>query len=206
MTGGVAMALSPGFLESIGREFPVDFASIDPSDLATYGRDWTAAFPPRASILCRPRTTDEVSRLMKLCAQHRVPVVPSGGRTGLACGALATRGERNLSLERMRGMEPVESEFWTYRTSINMSLSDAGFIHRHIVSLPLSRLCRGVSRTEHHYQRRFAAHAAQLFSHFDRKRAAQDCDRERCSLRGSSATFSPTGRCRRATSSRISAT
>ena len=103
------MALSPGFFESIGREFPVDFASIDPSDLATYGRDWTGAFPPRASILCRPHTTDEVSRLMKLCAQYRVPVVPSGGRTGLACGALATSGELILSLERMRGMEPVDS-------------------------------------------------------------------------------------------------
>ncbi|MFH0343625.1 MAG: FAD-binding oxidoreductase [Chromatiales bacterium] len=103
------MALPPGFLESIRREFPVDFASIDPSDLETYGREWTRAFPARASMLCRPRTTDEVCRLMRLCAQHRVPVVPSGGRTGLACGALATRGELVLSLERMRRMEPVDS-------------------------------------------------------------------------------------------------
>ncbi len=104
-----AIALPAPFLESIRHAFPVDFASIDPSDLETYGRDWTRAFPPRASMLCRPRTTDEVSRLMQLCAQHRVPVVPSGGRTGLACGALATRGELVLSLERMRRMEPVDS-------------------------------------------------------------------------------------------------
>jgi FAD/FMN-containing dehydrogenase len=109
MIGGAAVALPPGFLESIGREFPSDFASIDPSDLDTYGRDWTKVFPPRASILCRPRTTDQVSRLMQLCAQHRVPVVPSGGRTGLACGALATGGELILSLERMQRMEPVDS-------------------------------------------------------------------------------------------------
>ena len=127
------MALSPGFFESIGREFPVDFASIDPSDLATYGRDWTGAFPPRASILCRPHTTDEVSRLMKLCAQHRVPVVPSGGRTGLACGALATCGELILSLERMRGMEPVESLGRTVRVqagavieSVRLHCAEAG--------------------------------------------------------------------------------
>jgi FAD/FMN-containing dehydrogenase len=31
-------------------------------------------------------------------------------------------------------------EFWTYRTGIDISLSDAGFIHRHNVALPLSRL------------------------------------------------------------------
>ena len=127
------MALPPGFFESIGREFPVDFASIDPSDLATYGRDWTGAFPPRASILCRPRTTDEVSRLMKLCAQHRVPVVPSGGRTGLACGALATCGELILSLERMRQMEPVDSLGRTVRVeagavieSVRLHCAEAG--------------------------------------------------------------------------------
>jgi FAD/FMN-containing dehydrogenase len=135
MTGGVAMALSPGFLESIGREFPVDFASIDPEDLATYGRDWSAAFPPRASMLCRPRTTDEVSRLMKLCAQYRVPVVPSGGRTGLACGALATRGELILSLERMRGMESVDSLGRTVRVqagavieSVRQHCAEAGLL------------------------------------------------------------------------------
>jgi FAD/FMN-containing dehydrogenase len=109
MTSGVAVALPPGFLESIAREFPADFASIDPADLATYGRDWTQVFRPRASVLCRPRTTDEVSRLMKLCTRHRVPVIPSGGRTGLACGALATCGELILSLERMQRMDPVDS-------------------------------------------------------------------------------------------------
>jgi FAD/FMN-containing dehydrogenase len=129
------MAPSPGFLESIGREFPVDFASIDPTDLATYGRDWTEAFPPRASILCRPRTTDEVSRLMKLCAGHRVPVVPSGGRTGLACGALATHGELVLSLERMREMQPVDSLGRTLRVqagaemeSVRLHCAEAGLL------------------------------------------------------------------------------
>ena len=122
------MALPSGFFESIGREFPIDFASIDPSDLATYGRDWTEAFPPRASILCRPRTTDEVSRLMKLCARHCVPVVPSGGRTGLACGALATSGELILSLERMRRMEPVDSLGRTVRVQAGAVLES---VRRH---------------------------------------------------------------------------
>src|SRR6202163_4647293 len=133
MSVGTATALPLGFLESIRREFPVDFASIDPSDLETYGRDWTRVFPPRASILCRPRTTDDVSRLMRLCAQHRVPVVPSGGRTGLACGALATCGELILTLERMRRMEPVDSLGRTVRAeagavieSVRLHCAEAG--------------------------------------------------------------------------------
>ena len=94
------MQLPPGF--------PADFASSDPSDLETYGRDWTKVFAPRAGLLCRPRTTDEVSRLLRHCAQQKIPVVPSGGRTGLAGGAMATNGELVLSLERMRRMDPID--------------------------------------------------------------------------------------------------
>ena len=134
MSVGTATALPPSFLESIRSEFPVDFASIEPSDLETYGRDWTKVFPPRASILCRPRTTDEVSRLMRLCTQHRVPVIPSGGRTGLACGALATRGELILSLERMRRMEPVDSLGRTLRVQAG-AVSEA--VHQHCAEASL---------------------------------------------------------------------
>ncbi len=64
---------------------------------------------PKASLLCRPRSTAEVSRLLKLCSAHRVPVVPSGGRTGLAGGAMATQGELVLSLERMRKLDPIDT-------------------------------------------------------------------------------------------------
>jgi FAD/FMN-containing dehydrogenase len=134
MSVGTAPPLASDFLESIRSEFPSDFASIDASDLETYGRDWTRVFPPRASILCRPRTTDEVSRLMRLCAQHRVPVVPSGGRTGLACGALATRGELILSLERMRRMEPVDSLGRTLRVQAGAVIEA---VHQHCAAAGL---------------------------------------------------------------------
>jgi FAD/FMN-containing dehydrogenase len=58
--------------------------------------------------VARPRTTDEVARLLALCDRHQQPVVPSGGRTGLAGGAVAARGELVLSLERMRRIYPVD--------------------------------------------------------------------------------------------------
>ncbi|HET9450627.1 MAG TPA: FAD-binding oxidoreductase, partial [Aggregicoccus sp.] len=55
-----------------------------------------------------PRTTEEVSRLLALCSAHRVAVVPSGGRTGLAGGAVAARGELVLSLQRMNRLGEVD--------------------------------------------------------------------------------------------------
>ena len=96
------------FLDALARDFPADFSSKDPAELAIYGKDWTEVFPPAPSLLVRPRTTDEVSRFLKLASEHGLAVVPSGGRTGLAGGAVAAKGEIVLSLERMRAIHAVD--------------------------------------------------------------------------------------------------
>jgi FAD/FMN-containing dehydrogenase len=92
----------------IERDFPSDFLTRDPSDLSEYGRDWTRVWAPAPSAIALPRSTAEVARLMKLCNEAHVAVVPSGGRTGLAGGALAKNGEIVLSLARMRRIDPID--------------------------------------------------------------------------------------------------
>ena len=56
-----------------------------------------------------PRTTQEVSAILKLCNECEAPVVPSGGRTGLAGGAVPTKGEAVLSFSRMNQLSPVDT-------------------------------------------------------------------------------------------------
>jgi FAD/FMN-containing dehydrogenase len=82
--------------------------SEEASDLATYGRDWTRVYEPRASLVVFPKSTRDVSRFMALANEHGVAVVPSGGRTGLAGGAMAKDGEVVLSLDHMRRIYPVD--------------------------------------------------------------------------------------------------
>jgi FAD/FMN-containing dehydrogenase len=81
----------------------------DPIDLKAYGRDWTKVHEPAPSVICFPMSTDEVSVLLHLCSKHKMAVVPSGGRTGLAGGAVAANGEVVLSLEKMREMGEVDT-------------------------------------------------------------------------------------------------
>jgi glycolate oxidase subunit GlcD len=97
------------------RDFPADFVSEDDGDRAEYGRDWTKVYAPNPAAIAFPRTTDEVARLMKLCSAHGVAVVPSGGRTGLAGGAVAANGELVVSLARMRRMDAVDELGMTVR-------------------------------------------------------------------------------------------
>jgi FAD/FMN-containing dehydrogenase len=95
-------------LDSFRTAAPPELVSTDPSDLAEYGRDWTRLFPAAPGAVAFPRSTAEVSELVRLAAAHGLPIVPSGGRTGLAGGAVAARGELVLSLAKMARMDPVD--------------------------------------------------------------------------------------------------
>lgn len=98
-----------GFFTALKRDFAADFGSSEPSDLANWGRDWTKVFTAAPSLIVWPRSTDEVVRLVKLANQFDVALVPSGGRTGLAGGAVALHGEVVVSLDRMRTLGPIDS-------------------------------------------------------------------------------------------------
>jgi glycolate oxidase subunit GlcD len=129
------MSLPAAFTEAIARDFPADFLSTDESDRNEYGRDWTRVFTPAPSAIAFPRSTDEVARLVRLCSEHRIPVVPSGGRTGLAGGAVAARGELVLSLSRMRRMDPVDEVGLTVRVQAG---AVTAAVHEHAASCGLT--------------------------------------------------------------------
>jgi FAD/FMN-containing dehydrogenase len=103
------------FYTQITRDFAADFVSREPSELETYGRDWTRVYAPAPSGVAFPRSTEEVAKLLTLASAHRVAIVPSGGRTGLAGGAVAVNGELVVSLDRMRKIEPVDALAATVR-------------------------------------------------------------------------------------------
>lgn len=107
--------------------FP-EIVTVDPDDRATYGRDWTRVYLPDPCAVALPRRTAEVAALLAFCHAHEIPVVPSGGRTGLAGGAVARDGELVLSLERMRAIDPVDLLGLTVRVEAG-AVTEA--VHRH---------------------------------------------------------------------------
>lgn len=55
----------------------------------------------RPEVVVRPGSTEEVSDLLRLAAERKVPVTPRGGGTGLAGGCVPVYGGIVLSLQRM---------------------------------------------------------------------------------------------------------
>ena len=83
--------------------------TTDAETLAEVGGDWTTVYAPAPGAAAFPRTTEEVSRALAICDRRGVAVVPSGGRTGLAGGAVAKAGELVLSLSKMRTIGEVDT-------------------------------------------------------------------------------------------------
>jgi glycolate oxidase subunit GlcD len=66
----------------------------------------------RADAVVLPRTSEEVARAVAWCYEHGVPVVPRGGGTGYAGGAVPLEGGVVLGLERLRQVREVEPLSW----------------------------------------------------------------------------------------------
>lgn len=85
---------------------PYVFADND--SLQTYGRDQTEHLLYLPDIVVKPRTTEEISAILKLCNEHAVPVTPRGGGTGLSGGALPHLGGIVLSTERLNKILDID--------------------------------------------------------------------------------------------------
>ena len=73
------------FMDSVVSLLGADNVLVG-DDTAGFISDWRARYHGKALCVARPGSTEEVARLMALCAQYGVSVVPQGGNTGL-CGA-----------------------------------------------------------------------------------------------------------------------
>lgn len=87
----------------LSRELGSDRVLLrDDERLEPYGRDESPLpqhYPADAAALCE--STEQVAAVLRLCAEHKVPVTPRGAGSGMCGGCLPIRGGVVLSTERM---------------------------------------------------------------------------------------------------------
>lgn len=64
--------------------------------------------PVQAKLIARPKTTQEVSKILSICNKHDQSIVVHGGVTGLVYGTRTSEDQIILSLERMNLIEEVD--------------------------------------------------------------------------------------------------
>ena len=62
----------------------------------------------RADAIVRPKNTEELSKVLSICNQLNQEVIPHGGLTGLAEGAISKKGQIAISSERMKDIEEID--------------------------------------------------------------------------------------------------
>ena len=87
----------------IGR----DGVLTSPEDLAVYSYDGTFE-QGCPDVVVLPRTTEQVSQVIQLAAQARLPVVSRGMGSGLAGGSVPSQGGIVLALTRMNHILEID--------------------------------------------------------------------------------------------------
>ena len=104
--------------------------------------DWRGSLVGTAAVVVRPGSTDEVSRVVKLCHDNGVAIVPQGGNTGLMGGATPWPTHQGilLSLGRMNhvlNVDPVGYSMTVEAGCVLQTLQEAAASHDRFFPLSL---------------------------------------------------------------------
>ena len=80
----------------------------DEESFAKYGSDETEKLHYAPQVVVKPRTAEEISKLLILCNQHLIHVTPRGAGTGLTGGALPHLGGLAISMERFNSILEID--------------------------------------------------------------------------------------------------
>ena len=102
------MQFNPEVLQKLIRIVGEPFVFTDDETRNHYGHDETEdyVFPP--SVVVKPANAFEISEILKVANDYKIPTTPIGARTGLSGGALSIYKGIGLSMERLNKIIEID--------------------------------------------------------------------------------------------------
>ena len=102
--------VTPDVVEKLIAAIGADNVITDEETLKPFASDYTEdlVFMPEVAVL--PRSVEHVQALMRIASEHRIPITPRAGGTGLSGGALPVLGGILLSCHRMNQILEIDRE------------------------------------------------------------------------------------------------
>ena len=97
--------------------------TTDKRDMAPRLIEERGLFTGEAAALVRPTTTDEIAAVVRIAAEHQIPITPQGGNTGLVGGGVPAGGIL-LSTERMNNIIELDAANHTLTVQAGCILKD----------------------------------------------------------------------------------
>jgi len=100
--------ITPSLLEEIKSIVGANYFFTDEESFAKYGSDETEKLHYSPQVVVKPRTAEEISKLLILANEHLIPVTPRGAGTGLTGGALPHLGGLVIAMERFNSILEID--------------------------------------------------------------------------------------------------
>ena len=92
-------------------------------DLKAYSFDGTTSWQAVPDVVVFPTTTEQVSAIMKLATEHKIPVTPRGAGSNLSGGSVPVSGGIVLCMTRMNRIVKIDAENFTVTTEVGVVLN-----------------------------------------------------------------------------------
>lgn len=112
-----AAPVPDAFLDALTSALGPEAVTVDGAALDASGRDWwplaavwatQGRIPARPAAVARPADTEAVAEAVRLAADHRVPLTPAAGRSGVCGGSVPVAGGVVLDLTAMSGVLDID--------------------------------------------------------------------------------------------------
>ncbi|KIJ53409.1 hypothetical protein M422DRAFT_222738 [Sphaerobolus stellatus SS14] len=100
----VRLLTSSGSLTTSLQGVDSTVQAVSAEELEGFNVDWMGKYRGHSQVVIKPKTTQEVSAIVKYCADNNIAVVPQGGNTGLVGGSVPVHDELVINLGAMNNI------------------------------------------------------------------------------------------------------
>ncbi len=128
--------LKPEIISQLREILGKEAVLTSKEDLTTYSYDATTTWAHMPDVVVLPMTTEQVSRILKLANENRIPVTPRGAGTNLSGGSIPIKGgivlcttKMNRILEISKGNLVATVEPGVVLQDFNLALAKEGLFY-----------------------------------------------------------------------------
>lgn len=121
-----------------------NYVITNAEDLDFFNEDWMRKYKGQSGLVLKPKTTEQVSQILKYCNDKKLAVVPQGGNTGLVGGSNPVFDEIIISLANMNKIRSFDDVSGILKCDAGVILENAdGFLAEKGYIFPLDLGAKG---------------------------------------------------------------
>lgn len=121
-----------------------NYVVTNESDLDFYNEDWMRKYKGQSKLVLKPKTTEQVSQIVKYCNDQKLAVVPQGGNTGLVGGSNPVFDEIIISVSNLNKVRSFDNVSGILKCDAGVILENAdNFLAEHGYIFPLDLGAKG---------------------------------------------------------------